>query len=426
MNKKISIILLIIFLVGCKSNPQNPQLNRKHINTLESIKFIHDKSIVIEKTISPFTFDNINLNSLKIDRIILTPGINPTQNIGITFNLEIPSENVSVIILDENNFFIDEFITTYKKIVIKNNTINTYKTVITNLKANSTYKYIIRNNNLYSSIEKFKTIGNYSTKLLFLGDIQGYKLSQYEAITEIYDYVSDIDLTYLAGDIVDNGDNFDQWSYFNTAMSPFTSSSLWISTIGNHDVKGSDVIYINSFNYPKNGIPNLEERNFYIDLPFARIAVFDSESYSKFEEQSQWLIKVMNESSKFKIVLIHRSAYPISYNENHIRKLSSIFEEANVNLVLSGHDHIYSRTTMMNNKLVEVNKGVTYIVGGSPSGSKYYNEKQDLNRYWKTIVYDDNNPVYIVLYIEEKDITIKSYAIISDKNILIDELIISK
>ena len=79
--------------------------------------------------------------------------------------------------------------------------------------------------------------------------------------------------------------------------------------------------------------------------------------------------------------------YPISYNELNIREFSTVFEECNIDLVLSGHDHIYSRTTMHNNNQVETNNGSTYVVGGSASGSKYYKEKAiDGGRYWEHII----------------------------------------
>ena len=80
----------------------------------------------------------------------------------------------------------------------------------------------------------------------------------------------------------------------------------------------------------------------------------------------------------FRIVLMHRSAYPLNYNEEEIRALAPVFEECNVDLVLSGHDHIYSRTTMLAGEKTAMNtNGVTYVVTGSASGSKYYAAADD-------------------------------------------------
>jgi len=132
----------------------------------------------------------------------------------------------------------------------------------------------------------------------------------------------------------------------------------------------------------------------------------------------------MSDTKKFKIVLMHRSVYPMLYDEAIVRRLAETFENATIDLVMSGHDHIYNRTTMYQNEKVEPGDGVTYIVGGSGSGSKYYKEQG--NRYWKHVIYDENNPVFTTVNITDKVINIFAYSVINDKLELIDELIISK
>ena len=74
-----------------------------------------------------------------------------------------------------------------------------------------------------------------------------------------------------------------------------------------------------------------------------------------------------------------------------------LFDELGVDLVLSGHDHIYSRTEMYNGeKVTDGQQGTMYIVGGCSSGSKFYDADSN-GRPWQDVVYDENNPVFSVL-----------------------------
>ena len=81
-------------------------------------------------------------------------------------------------------------------------------------------------------------------------------------------------------------------------------------------------------------------------------------------EQLAWLEQTLAASdAPWKIVGTHQSPYSAGYQgsgevvrEDYV----PIFEEYGVQLVLSGHDHDYQRSTVMN--------GVTYIVSGGAAG----------------------------------------------------------
>lgn len=57
--------------------------------------------------------------------------------------------------------------------------------------------------------------------------------------------------------------------------------------------------------------------------------------------------------------------------------MAKTFEEYGVDLVLSGHDHIYARSHLLyqNNPTEDHTKGITYIIGGS-GGNKFYPVKE--------------------------------------------------
>jgi predicted phosphodiesterase len=357
-------------------------------------------SLVSGKLGWTYDFDEIlyinsqNKKLLNVDRVKFTPGEDITS-VGLTFSLDRKIDDLSCII--NNTSYSCEV--TRVEVTEKGAYNYSYKTTLYELNPEQVYEIEISNED-YISRTSFSSLCDGNTRIAFFGDIQGYKQSQYDQFHDNHELASefDIDLTYVAGDIVDTGDSWLQWRFFDEAI----NNNLVVTSIGNHDVIGSSDIYVKSFNYPNNGLIN--ERNFYFDLPYARVAVWDTESFSTYKDQGEWLCKVM-ETEKFKIVLMHRSVYPMSYDESFIRNLHQYFDQAEIDLVLSGHDHIYNRTTMKHNTLDE--NGTTYIVGGSGSGSKFYSKNGD--RYWEQVLYDEKKSVFVIVDIGETSIDIIAY-----------------
>lgn len=260
---------------------------------------------------------------------------------------------------------------------------------------------------------------------MVFGDPQGYKLEHYEAFRQNFDIglnqFPEWDMTIIAGDIVDKGDDLWQWDYFHKALGQRLYERPVLTAIGNHDVINGSNLYKSSFEYPDNGLAALKDRSFYIDIPGGRIGVWDTEKPSLFSQQAEWLKEIMEGQEGFRIILMHRSVYPVSYNEAYIRNLSQVFEDLEIDLVISGHDHIYSRTTLMDEEIVSVDDGVTYVVTGSSSGSKFYSDLGD-ERFWKQVVFDKDYPVFTRISIDEKGLSLKAYAIEDQGLMLVDSL----
>ena len=78
-----------------------------------------------------------------------------------------------------------------------------------------------------------------------------------------------------------------------------------------------------------------------------------------------------------------------------------VMEEAGVDLVLSGHQHVYMRTfPMKNGKLDE--DGITYIIGNA--SDKHYN----LGSYEYIACGIENEPVYSIITVNEKGIFVET------------------
>lgn len=363
-----------------------------------------------------------------VEDVVLSPDTEPWTSVCLSFHMDADYSDLKVVVTDTNQRIIGE----YKSVVRESSasyaedveTYYEYETTMAGLQPDSNYEYYLVSGDLYSAGGSFKTMSaEIGTTMLFFGDPQGYLKSQYDVLIENYKQAveaaesdaKDVDLIYVAGDIADSSvpdKNIQEWNYFFDSMKEPLAEHLFVSAIGNHDVYGFDGLYAGNFNYPKNGVEGLEDTNFYFDLPYARVAVWNTEVPSMFERQEMWLKEIMESSNKpFRIVLMHRSAYPMSYNEPYIRDLAAAFEEAGIDLVLSGHDHIYSRTTM---------GGVTYVVGGSSTATKIYTA--DTDRDWVDCFYDEEHPVFTVVDIEETWIYIKAYAVEKEGIKLIDEI----
>lgn len=284
------------------------------------------------------------------------------------------------------------------------------------LTANLPYEYAFETNEGWTHVYTFKLPSEHvSSRVAIFGDLQGYKLSQYMTYQSVFDAAfnqGSVDLNFLMGDIVDTGDAYDQWDFYYQAMAGRGEASLFATCIGNHDVKGSRDFYNSTYAYAFNGLETLPQSTGYFDLPFARVAMIDTEKPSTFEEQQSWLKQVMADNDKaHSIVMMHRSVFPIFYVEPHMQGWAEVFEALGIDLVLSGHDHIYSRTTI---------NEVTYVVTGSGSGSKFYDKSDD--RPWQGFIYDEDEPVYLILDVKMDGLTLQSYAFIDGNSQLIDHV----
>lgn len=293
-----------------------------------------------------------------------------------------------------------------------------YSFTLDQLSIDSHYLYGFVSDNTYSDVYTFDTWSvEEGTKFIVFGDLQGYLPKHYTAYQSFLDTMVEEESPQglmLMGDVVDTGDVNEQWDYYYTAMEGISDYLPTITSIGNHDVKGSRENYENTFVYPTNGLNALSHSTGFYDLPYGRVAVIDTERPSLFAEQQAWLLEIMKGYDQgSKIVMMHRSVYPIFYVEPHMQVWSEIFAEADIDLVLSGHDHIYSRTTV---------KDVTYIVTGSGSGSKYY--EQESMKPWQDFIFDANRPVSVVVEMADDALWIKTYSFIENGRQLEDQLIL--
>jgi predicted phosphodiesterase len=142
--------------------------------------------------------------------------------------------------------------------------------------------------------------------------------------------------------------------------------------LGNHDVrKGNGAAFLENF-HPPLGSPGSTKRYYSFDWGNTHFVALDSELYhgdrgSNPEEQRDFLERDLATTRKrWTVAFLHRSPYGSSRHggDEKVREdLEPLFVKHGVDLIFSGHDHVYERTVPIT--------GVTYVVSGG-GGRRLY------------------------------------------------------
>ena len=106
------------------------------------------------------------------------------------------------------------------------------------------------------------------------------------------------------------------------------------------------------------------------------------------------------------------------------------FSDLNVDVVLSGHDHVYCRSLLMQGEMAtgradgDKRSGETlYVSGGTPSGSKFYELKDNLAAYLAYRILKQEATVSLIT-ISGNQLVLETYAV--DSRELIDRCELNK
>ncbi|MGL5315748.1 MAG: metallophosphoesterase [Peptostreptococcaceae bacterium] len=278
-----------------------------------------------------------------------------------------------------------------------------HKIAVSDLEPNTEYEYTVGTEECtYSG--SFKTApakgSKEKIKFAFLADTQVSNATNAEAAGATFSQISDdVDFVYLAGDITDKATTESQWEVlfnndglFKDAGQELFGSKLIAAVQGNHDnntltrhinapAEAGNIVY--SFDYGPATFVML-------NLESAR---YDADARA---QQKEYLTQAVNEAKErgqWTFVGFHKSLYT---GASHITDSDAIearkywgptFAELDVDVVMQGHDHVYSRGFVTTdgynaNPLVDNNGSVVnpenaplYMVGGHAGGLKWYSKK---------------------------------------------------
>lgn len=303
--------------------------------------------------------------------------------------------------------------------------------VIDNLEPGTEYMYRIGKTN-FSDNYYFKTASDKDFTFVHITDPQYADAAGAEVFNTLLGlaYEQDIAFSFFTGDVVDRGGIEEQWSIFFTRSN--INKGVIATGVGNHeyyDASSSPKHYNNGWyngfhNNPKNGPEEVLNSTYYFTYNNALFIMIDSET-KVIEPQKEWFAQVCEEhfDKDFIIVGMHRSMYGSIYASDSVavrRNWQPLFDKYGVDLVLSGHDHIYARSHSIYKNQISKDPiyGTTYIIGGS-GGKKYYQANKD-PMYAKTITHTS---VANLITITKDEISLK---LIGTAGGVLDEHVISK
>lgn len=309
---------------------------------------------------------------------------------------------------------------------------------ISGLRAGQVYEYRILVKNKYFDNDivfqrKLRIPGGNKdkTNILAITDIQGSveqnyrvaeKLLKYVKKNETYDFVID------AGDTVDISENIFHWEYVFDMMSDFFSEEVYVQIKGNHEEKTDTPKFIaTQKNNDLKGYYSYKINNIHMICLDTNTLDVNKPSSEQYKFMIQELAKT---DCKWKIVLMHKSINIIGNHQKdsevvaNRRVLTRLFADYNVDLVIQGHEHVYTVTQFLdrNGKPINVRKdqdeytipnGVLYATIGA-AGDKYYDYGLNMEREWllnKDVSVNRglDAPTYVMLKIDGDKLTYEGY-----------------
>ena len=241
-------------------------------------------------------------------------------------------------------------------------------------------------------------------EFLTIADIQGMIQSMYDNSHAAVDAllkderVNTFDFILNAGDMCDNGKNFNQWGMALDTYQDLTLNTSVFFTSGNHENNtGAMGRYFNYTEKVGEEVKAISGEYYSFDYANAHFTVLDTNDASTDglgATQLEWLKNdLANTDAKWKFVLMHKSLYSAGSHafDGEVKamrgQLTTLFAEQGVNVVFGGHDHSYTTTYLVDKDGNVVDKtskdgvrytgdGVLYITLGT-LGTKFYTYREN-------------------------------------------------
>ena len=239
-------------------------------------------------------------------------------------------------------------------------------------------------------------------RFLYVGDAQNSIKSLWSrTIRAAYAAAPDARFIASAGDLVAEGHDVRLWNEWRDGLGFISATVPSLPVVGNHDLHrppgtadAKNVLSVSPlwhrlFDLPDNGpdAAEMKGQSYFMDYQGARFVVVDVNVYANeefdpaakqrvWDAQIVWLNKVLsNNPNQWTIVLQHQPLYAMANGRDYqdMRAvLGPLYEKHGVDMVLLGHDHLYSRShKVAQGRVVDpAAAGIIYAI--SVSGPKMY------------------------------------------------------
>ncbi len=341
-----------------------------------------------------------------------------------------------------------------------------HKVLVSGLEAGTTYTYVVGSGSQWSDEGSFKTDdGNDKLSFITIADVQASSAENFEKASYVIDAamnkLPDADFVANLGDFTNDSTN-EEWDYYYQYFQKYDMSTTLVPIAGNHDGLGVWHWFENMYNLDTSeSVQTLNGVNYSYDYGNAHFAVLNTNDLLAISNaQLNWLKNDMNSSdADWKIVFMHKSPYSLGKDAKWpdalylTQSLTDVLDECDVDVVMSGHDHMYLRTKpLYDNAVAEEGNGTTYILAGTAGTKRYevrefmpgvYIEKDFIDamtvqkngyaNYWDGEDWDQADPanvggVFSTITIDGGELKFEAYVVNDETSDLklIDEMTLTK
>lgn len=279
-------------------------------------------------------------------------------------------------------------------------TLYVYTAALTGLEPGSAYEYRAGYEGSRTGWHKLPAAQPDSFKALIFPDSQSSDYSGWRKLAQTaYSKNEDAAFFINMGDLVDNGYDFSQWRAWFNSVAPMIENIPFAPVMGNHETYNMDwqiappTPYLTLFNLPENGTGANKNQYYSFDYGDVHFVVLNTQTdemadfnHDLMQQQLNWLRSdLAGTQSKWKIVLMHKDILryaftdrPNNFDPANIQftpwaqQLMPVFEEYNVDAVLTAHLHTYRRRVPLK-AFKPDNTGITYILTGVAGSVRYAN-----------------------------------------------------
>ena len=327
-----------------------------------------------------------------------------------------------------------------------------HEATLSGLTPNTKYEYRVGySNDRRSDWYSLETAGASVYDVLIYPDSQSGDYSQWEEIVKSSALRNPRTALYISmGDLVDNGEQDYQWRTWLNSIRPLSATVPLATTLGNHEMYTLDwkmrepYAYLNYFDVPPNGNEIFNRRYYSYDFGDVHYVVLDTQLYESnhednhdthhpdlYDVQVQWLRQdLAANTKKWTVVLMHRDPFQYAFNRPGANRdvgfneegvlFMPIFDEFNVDLVLSAHLHSYRNRGHVRNFDRDAS-GPLYILTGIAGDARRPNWKEHPLDVYVAPDREKNN--YMTMTVTPNKIIVKAF--LSDGTQL-DESVIEK
>ena len=313
-----------------------------------------------------------------------------------------------------------------------------HEATITGLTPNTKYEYRVgygsdRRSDWYS----LETAGASEYDVLIYPDSQSGDYSGWEQIVKDSAQRNPKTALYISmGDLVDNGEQAYQWRTWLNSIKPLSARIPLATTLGNHEMYTLDwkmrepYAYLNYFDVPSNGNETFNGRYYSYDFGDVHYVVLDTMFYESnhednhdthhpdlYDVQVQWLRQdLAANTKKWTVVLMHRDPFQYAFDRPGASRavgfddegvlFMPIFDEFNVDLVLSAHLHTYRNRGYVRNFERDAS-GPLYILTGIAGDARKPRWKQHPLDVYVAPQPETNN--YMTMTVTPNTLTVRSF-----------------